>query len=125
MSPWLVYMMMEADSLIKFFGTIGTLAAVLSIGIYGLTTAELVIDGNSMDEDDKGRIIRARNIAKPVAIVACIFLPLAVLMPGSKTIATIIGVQAITQIEDVSKLPNNTVKALNKVLEQYIEEDDE
>ena len=65
-----------------------------------------------LEDEDRSKII------KPVIATLC-FLILSVMTPTAKQIAYLVSGYAITNTENIDKLPKNLVDAANKYLESY------
>lgn len=66
-----------------------------------------------------------KRFVKISTIVGTIAVCLAVFVPDKERLAIIVGGHILTNSEGVSKIPDNTSKAINKLLEDYIEKDSE
>ena len=109
---WILYLCGLADSFTAFFGIIGALFGVVSL-IYFFYWAD----------SGKG----SYKIKYP--IISITFILLAMLIPSTKTCYLILGVtetvEYISNNEEIKKLPDNAVKALNYWLEEQVKEDKE
>ena len=107
---WTIYLCGLADNFIILFGIIGGLFGVISI-IYFFYWADC----------GKG----SYKIKYPIISITFIFL--AMLIPSTKTCYLILGVtetvEYISNNEEIKKLPDNAVKALNYWLEEQVKED--
>ena len=110
MSVFELYVLTTIPSVGYFFVTVSIVTAILSgfgVMVYAMVNDEMLPNP-------------ARNTLIAVILV-CGFI--GVLIPGERAMYTIVGGYIATNIEDVEKLPANTVKALNKLLEDYTEQD--
>jgi amino acid transporter len=62
---------------------------------------------------------------KPVILFSIIILFIALLVPSKQTMYLMASAKFVREIEGSEKLPENTVKALNKLLEAYIKPEKE
>ena len=106
---WIIYLCGLADSLTAFFGIAEGLTLLGSI-IYFFVWV-----------DEKGKY----KLRYP--IIGITFILLATLIPSTKTCYLILGVtetvEYISNNEEIKKLPDNAVKALNYWLEEQVKED--
>lgn len=109
---WIIYLCGLADSFTAFFGIIGGIFGVSSI-VYFFYWADC----------GKGPY----KIKYP--IISITFILLAMLIPSTKTCYLILGmtetVEYISNNEEIKKLPDNAIKALNYWLEEQVKEDKE
>lgn len=109
-----VYMVMEVRS-------VGAILFLLGIATIGINA---VFYFTEMDN----RRWKSSYAAKPVkrhivlALFGVLFMLLSVLVPSTKTLVAMYGIPQLLQSEEAMKLPTNTLKALNKVFETYIED---
>jgi len=69
-------------------------------------------------KDDEAKITSLKGVAKKFLTVLLITGSLSVFLPDTKQIYTLAGAYAVTNNQDVMKLPDNIAKAANAYLEK-------
>jgi hypothetical protein len=113
MSILTLYLLSILDSVI-IACLFGALACVLISIISGVLSKETY--------DKAGQNYHLCNMKK-FATYAVILIILSALTPSTKQAYMIAGGYFVTNIEDIEKLPEDTVKAARKFLETYVEEE--
>lgn len=120
MSFWQLYWITRLDSvctMVCVFWVLILISLLISIPMY---ISESTSD---FSEEDK---LRTKNEFKFINYLVVGFIVLSLLsifVPSNKDILTIYSAQWATNSEEVKKLPDNTVKAINTLLEDYIKKD--
>ena len=116
MTAFAIYLMMQADPIVALLHFCGVASVILAIAVTGFYTLAKEKNPFSTESPVKKWIFKMIT----TAIISSF---LGVTLPTSKTIAAIVGVHTITNIEGVEKLPANTIKMLNSILEGYTKEE--
>lgn len=109
-SPLMVYLVMQADSIVTFFAIAGGLAVCGGGGFY--------IAASEYDDD------ATKKLTKSVFVVGCIFVCIAAFMPTTKTAAAMIVLPAITsdgavesvapEVRELYDLTKDALRSLGK-----------
>lgn len=110
MSTFLLYTIFISDTLKILAFT------CFLIGVFLLFLAALFA---TMETDIRDFLLK--NKPKILLSILLLFL-LSVLLPTTKQGLILAGVSTISDIDEVGKLPNKSVKALNKLLDGYLED---
>ena len=109
MSLFEIYLVMQADN----FGG-GLFAIVLmSFMIATVYTMYWAIEKNTF------------RVHKKVVAICVVAGTLLTIVPTTKTLIAMYGIPQALSSEEVQKVPNNAVKALNKLFEDYLEKETE
>ncbi len=116
MELWELYLLVTLPSVGKMFGTFGALGmgAALICGI-----CYCVFLGMAYNDDDKkiaAGLLRATKYITPAALI---LMTVGVAIPSKSGLYTIVGGYYATNLEGAKDLPPNILKAANKFLEQY------
>ena len=116
-----LYWILILPNLGNWFAIIGSL---LSMALGGIIIAAAVsIDCTYHDDDKISRLRKTRDKAVKAFIIPIIFFLISSFIPSSKQMMYLIGGYAVTNVENIDKLPKNVVNAANKFLETYTFED--
>lgn len=118
MSPWLIYLVMQADTIRTLVG-FGTFFSVIA------TVLVLAVFCFSLEEGYENAHEKVKKIAKVVIPIFLVFGLLSGTFPTTKTLMVVIGITAVSSIEGIEKLPPRFVKAFDKLLSDYIGEPEE
>lgn len=115
MNAWTLYLITAADSIVTATSIIGVIGGVATIIFW-------VVYKICEHEDDDFKLV-ARSIRNTLFTAALPCLLLAILVPSTKQLTAIIGVSYLTQVDQIGNLPPKAVKALNKLLNEYIKDE--
>ena len=110
MDFWLLYLLFQLDSIIAMFSGIAILSLPVII-VLTLWYAFARMEG-----------LDTKDPLKAFKIAFCINIPCALLvglLPTTESMALIIGIHEVTNLEGVSELPQKLVDLLNTKLEEW------
>lgn len=117
---YMIFTLSEAKGFFDFMSFIA--GAITFLGVLAFILTGIF---SKMGDKDAGDFKDA--VKKPLIIVSASFVILSVVcmaMPSKETLAYIVGGYAVTNTEEIEKLPSNITKAANKFLEDFYEEDE-
>ena len=117
MSPFLVYLLFQADAICAMFAIFAAILAVTGI-IFLIASFESICSWDDKGELMKSKLNRAK-LAKRLIPVAILLASIAFLLPSSKTIAAMIVLPKITSpqaIDTVSKESRDIYELAKKAL---------
>ena len=116
-SPWLIYWLMQLDSICKFVDIVaflGFFALVL------LTVIRAVCENApSYDTGAKAFYKATTKIYKFSSIIIPIFILLNVFIPNTKTVAAMILIPPIVNNEQVQQIPDDILTFVRSVIKEY------
>lgn len=84
-----------------------------------VTAVVWLVAGTELDEEDRAGVWKNTKTSIKVVVV---FGALAVLIPSQKALLLIYSGQYLTNNENVKKLPDSVAQVLNKLAQDYLEE---
>ena len=116
-SPWLVYWLMQLDSICKFVDFIAIIGSVLLIGLIAIRTACKA----APEEDDGAKAFYnvTTNLCKFSCVIIPIFVLLNVFIPNTKTVAAMILIPPIVNNEQVQQIPDDILTFIRSVIKEY------
>lgn len=113
MSAFVLYLLIMLESIACLFVVFG----VISVGVVAITAFGVVIDS-----EDTASIKPHASWMKRWLVYGAIAFTIATFIPTNKQLAMIMGGYVVTNAESVGQIPDNTMKAINKFLEDYVED---
>jgi amino acid transporter len=120
MNFWQLYWITRLDSICTLI-TVFLILILITIFIGGIIYFVEYQD-RWTNEEDKKELKNKFKFINYLAIIEVIIIILSIFVPSQKDILTIYSAQWVTNSDEVKKLPDNTVKAINKLLEDYTKE---
>jgi heme/copper-type cytochrome/quinol oxidase subunit 2 len=120
MNFWQLYWITRLDSICTLI-TVFLILILITIFIGGIIYFVEYQD-RWTNEEDKKELKNKFKLINYLAIIEIIIILLSIFVPSQKDILTIYSAQWATNSDEVKKLPDNTVKAINKLLEDYTKE---
>lgn len=123
MTTWQLYLITRLDNLNSFF----CFCLIFCFFILSILFFIFIIkakDDDFNDENEKDNF--CKSMAKYFSItliMTFIFTIIAILIPSEKDVLNIYAGEWITNSKEMKEIPDNTVKAINKLLELYINKD--
>lgn len=115
--PWLVYWLMQLDSICKFVDVIAFLGSVLLLVLIALRIA--CKSASERDYGAKAFYNATTNLCKFSSIIIPIFVLLNVFIPNTKTVATMILIPPIVNNEQVQQIPDDILTFVRSVIKEY------
>lgn len=120
-SPWLIYWVMQADSIIDTFGLMARIVGFAAIVVtFFSSLAKGIPDGAP-------EFLKTNGVR--ISVYLCIgwmfFGGVATLTPSSKTLVTMFAVPTLIQVADdveLDETAKKSIAAVNKLLDAYIED---
>jgi hypothetical protein len=116
-SPWLIYWLMQLDSICKFVDVVaflGSLALVILMAIRsGCESAP------SYDTGAKAFYNATTKIYKFSCVIIPIFVLLNVFIPNTKTVAAMILIPPIANNEQVQQIPDDILVFVRSIIKEY------
>lgn len=127
MEYWVLYLCSIADSIHTLFMVLGIIGLVLTAVIVIMSICSSQCDRCSCDTCVAKGVKKAGIKVKHVLIPAFIITMLGVCVPSTKSCYAIFGVGAtlhyVNHSEEMQKIPNNAMKAVNRYLESLAPND--
>jgi hypothetical protein len=116
-SPWLIYWLMQLDSICGFVEAIAVLGSVLLVVLFILRT----IFKEHADWDREAEIFYTVTtpLYKFSSVIIPIFILLNVFIPNTKTVAAMILVPPIVNNEQVQQIPDDILTFVRSVIKEY------
>jgi hypothetical protein len=116
MSPLTLYLLTRIDRIDNFFFTVSCLSFTVSLFmLFGYLI---------YSEDEKIKADKFIWISKCSIVTCAIFGFLLIWIPSKKDLAVIFGLSYVTQNQNITKIPDNAAKAVNKFLEDFLGEEE-
>lgn len=116
-SPWLIYWLMQLDSICKFVDVVAFLGSLLLIILIVIRTA--CAHAPKYDDGAKTFYNATTNICKFSSIIIPIFVLLNVFIPNTKTVAAMILIPPIVNNEQVQQIPDDILTFVRSVIKEY------
>ena len=117
MSPWLVYWLMQLDSICNFIDAVAGIGFVTLIGL--IIVRALSANSSEYDTDAKAVYATTTKLCKFTSIVVPVFILLNVFIPNTKTVAAMILVPPIVNNEQVQQIPEDILTFVRSVIKEY------
>lgn len=114
-SPWLVYWLMQLDSICKCIEITSVLGSILLVGLIVFRIVWKVDDYYASNVC----LENTTNIFKILAIVVPITIMLNTFMPNTKTVAAMILIPPIVNNEQVQQIPDDILTFVRSVIKEY------
>ena len=114
---WLLFVVPKMAGFIQFFSVM-----LVVIGTFVLIIMGVCKRNANLNEKDKQEISSIFKFLIPFYILACIVGLASALVPSKKDAMLIVGGYYALNIEGISDLPPNVVKATNKFIEEYLDD---
>ena len=116
-SPWLVYWLMQLDSICNFVRFIAVLGSIL---LAVLITFRIVFKVYAeQDEEAKTFYTVTTPLYKFSSIIIPIFILLNLFIPNTKTVAAMVLVPPIVNNEQVQQIPDDILTFVRSVIKEY------
>ena len=122
MTTWQLYWITRLDNVVSFFDFVTALFCFVLILIGGIWLLKTLDDDMNEEEKKEFNKIMWKYFFRGL-IISSIFIIIDIFIPTQKDILTIYSAEWATNSAEVKKLPDNTVKAINKLLGDYIKND--
>lgn len=116
-SPWLVYWLMQLDSICDFVEFIAIIGSILLIGLIVIRTACKAAP--EYDDGAKAFYNATTNLCKFSCVIIPIFVLLNVFIPNTKTVAAMILIPPIVNNEQVQQIPDDILTFVRSVIKEY------
>ena len=116
-SPWLVYWLMQLDSICNFVEFIAVLGSIL-LTILIIFRIIFKVYG-VWDEEAKTFYAVTTPLCKFSSVVIPIFVLLNVFIPNTKTVAAMILIPPIVNNEQVQQIPDDILTFVRSVIKEY------
>lgn len=116
MELWQLYLLSILDSI---DGTATFLAVIATLTVIGSLVGWAIAHTDELNISIKNAI---KKILFWSSVIAITTMFIATAVPSSKNAWIMAGAYVATNVEGVKELPPNVLKALNRFLEQYVEE---
>lgn len=116
-SPWLVYWLMQLDSICNFVKCIAVLGSILLIVLIILRI--IVKAYVEWDEEAEAFYTVTTPLYKFSSVVIPIFVLLNVFIPNTKTVAAMILIPPIVNNEQVQQIPDDILTFVRSVIKEY------
>ena len=116
-SPWLIYWLMQLDSICKFVDVVAFLGSLLLLILTVIRTAS-----KSAPKNDTGAHAfydATTNLYKFSCVIIPIFVLLNVFIPNTKTVAAMILIPPIVNNEQVQQIPDDILTFVRSVIKEY------
>lgn len=123
LSPWLIYWLMQLDSICKFVDAVAFLGTV---GLGVLIALRIGCkNAPTHDEGAKAFYNATTKLYKFSSVIVPIFILLNVFIPNTKTVAAMVLVPPIVNNEQVQQIPDDILAFVRSVLKEYTFNDKE
>ena len=116
-SPWLVYWLMQLDSICKFVDAVAVFGSVLLIGLIVVRTiCKVHAEWDSSAQtfyDATASLCKFSSIIIPIIVLINIFIP------STKTVAAMILIPPIVNNEQVQQIPDDILTFVRSVIKEY------
>ena len=116
-SPWLVYWLMQLDSICKFIDAVAIFGSILLIGLIIIRiVCKINAKWNSSDQmfyDATTSLCKFSSIIIPIVVLINIFIP------NTKTVAAMILIPPIVNNEQVQQIPDDILTFVRSVIKEY------
>ena len=116
-SPWLIYWLMQLDSICKFVDVVAFLGSLLLIILIVIRTASK--SASRYDTSAHAFYEATTNIQKFSCVIIPIFVLLNVFIPNTKTVAAMILIPPIVNNEQVQQIPDDILTFVRSVIKEY------
>ena len=116
-SPWLIYWLMQLDSICEFVRVVAIIGSALLIGLIAIRI--MCIYASEYDSDAKAFYNYTTKLYKFGSIIIPIFILINVFIPNTKTVASMIIIPPIINNEQVQQLPNDVLIFIHSIIEEY------
>ena len=115
--PWLVYWLMQLDSICDFVESIAVLGSVLLIALFIL---RMIFKAHiNWDRDAEIFYTVTTPLYKLSSVIIPIFILLNVFIPNTKTVAAMILIPPIVNNEQVQQIPDDILTFVCSVIKEY------
>ena len=116
-SPWLVYWLMQLDSICEFVDAIAVFGSVLLIGLIIIRiVCKVHAEWDSSAQtfyDTTASLCKFSSIIIPIIVLINIFIP------NTKTVAAMILIPPIVNNEQVQQIPDDILTFVRSVIKEY------
>lgn len=116
-SPWLIYWLIQLDSICKFVDVVAFLGSLLLIILIVVRTAWA--NAPRYDDGAKAFYNATTSICKFSSVIIPIFVLLNVFIPNTKTVAAMILIPPIVNNEQVQQIPDDILTFVRSVIKEY------
>ena len=116
-SPWLIYWLMQLDSICKFVDAITFLGFFLLVILTVIRIASKSVP--SYDASAHAFYDATTNLHRFSCVIIPIFILLNVFMPNTKTVAAMILIPPIVNNEQVQQIPDDILTFVRSVIKEY------
>ena len=116
-SPWLIYWLMQLDSICNFVQVIAVLGSIL---LAILIIFRIIFKAYAeWDEEAKTFYIVTTPLCKFSSIIIPIFVLINLFIPDTKTVAAMVLVPPIVNNEQVQQIPDDILTFVRSVIKEY------
>lgn len=116
-SPWLIYWLMQLDSICNFVNFISVIGTIIIMTLFIFRT---VWKTRIHYDDDYEVAYNATTLfSKLLCIIVPLFILINVFIPNTKTVASMIIIPPIVNNEQVQQLPNDVLVFIHSIVEEY------
>lgn len=116
-SPWLIYWLMQLDSICKFVDIVAFFGALILF----LTTAVRI---GWKTEDCYGAYKKLYEITTPyykiISVIVPIFILVNIFIPNTKTVAAMLVVPPIVKNEQMQQLPEELLTFVRSIIKEHV-----
>lgn len=116
-SPWLIYWLMQLDSICKFVDAIAFLGFFLLVILTVIRIASK--SAPSYDNSAHAFYDATTNLHRFSCVIIPIFISLNVFMPNTKTVAAMVLIPPIVNNEQVQQIPDDILTFVRSVIKEY------
>ena len=117
MSPWLIYWLMQLDSVCKFVDAVAVFGSVILIALIIIRTM-CKIHGE-WDRDAKAFYDATTSLCKFGSVIIPIFVLINIFIPNTKTVAAMVLIPPIVNNEQVQQIPDDILTFVRSVIKEY------
>ena len=115
-NAWDIYLISQLDNFIFLFAIVGVFGFILSC-------ISIIIYWGNIDNDPESKQLKTiGKVGKIFIIPMALCVIIAVALPSTKTAVAMWGVPKIVNNEEISELPHNAAKLINKKLKSWMED---
>lgn len=116
-SPWLVYWLMQLDSICKFVDVVAFIGSALLLVLIAVRTVCKSVPEH--DRDAKAFYNATTKLCRFGSIIIPIFILLNVFIPNTKTVAAMILIPPIINNEQVQQIPDDVLAFVRSVIKEH------
>jgi hypothetical protein len=123
MSPWLIYWLMQLDTVCAFVHAVAVIGSVLLIAL--IVIRIMCKSASEHDTDAKAVYNATTKLCRFGSVIIPLFVLLNVFIPNTKTVAAMVLVPPIANNEQVQQIPDDILTFVRSVIKEYTFDDKE